>query len=233
MVGKNHELRGIGTLGEKTIHAILKLYYEPDEDYHEVALDGYFADVCNENGIIEIQTANFNKLRNKLTIFLENYPVTVVYPMPYRKWVTWIDPDTKELSKRHKAPKTWTPYYAFFELYKIKQFLKHPNLRIRIVLMDMDEYKLLNGWNASKKRGATRFDRIPIGICEEICIDQVEDYLQLVPYDLENPFDSKTFARAASIHVDTARQVLNILSYVGTVQRVGKKGNSILYTVVE
>ena len=33
--------RGIGTLSEKTLHAVLKMYYEPDEDNHEVAIDGY------------------------------------------------------------------------------------------------------------------------------------------------------------------------------------------------
>ena len=75
--------KGIGTLSEKTVHGMFKLFYEPDEDKHEVAVDGYFADICNENGIIEIQNGNFNKIRDKLMIFLNHYPVTVVYPLPY------------------------------------------------------------------------------------------------------------------------------------------------------
>ena len=47
IIGKSHNDKGIGTLSEKTLHAVLKAYYEPDEDKHEVALDGYYADIFN------------------------------------------------------------------------------------------------------------------------------------------------------------------------------------------
>ena len=101
-----------------------------------------------------------------------------------------------------------------------------------IVLMDIEEYRLLNGWNETRKRGSTRYDRIPLGIREETVIEQPEDYLQFVPYELdslEGGFDSAAFAKAAHIDVKTARQVLNILYYVGAVRRTGKKGNSYIY----
>ena len=68
------------------------MYYEPDEDNHEVAIDGYFADIYNEHGIIEIQTRQLNKLRDKLSVFLNEYQVRVVYPMPYEKYLSWIEP---------------------------------------------------------------------------------------------------------------------------------------------
>lgn len=232
VVGVIREKSGIGTLGEKTVHAILKNMYEPDDNYQEVAIEGYVADICNNDGIIEIQTANFNKLRQKLAVFLNLYPVTVVYPIPYTKWLSWIDPQTGETGKRRKAPKKWNAYYAFYELYKIKDFLKNPNLKLRIVLMDIEEYRLLNGWNETRKRGSTRYDRIPLGIREETVIEQPEDYLQFMPYELdslEGGFDSAAFAKAAHIDVKTARQVLNILYYVGAVRRTGKKGNSYIY----
>ena len=231
IVGKAHNDKGIGTLSEKTVHAIMKNYYEPNEDNHEVKIEGYVADIYNNQGIIEIQTRQFNKLRGKLSTFLNLYPVTIVYPMPYNKWVFWIDNETGETTKKRKAPKKWSAYDAFFELYKIKEFLKNPNLRMRLVLMDMEEYRLLNGWNASKKRGSTRFDRIPLEIKQEVVIEQPEDYMQFIPYDIEEQFTSKEFAKAAKIKVDTARLVLNILYYVGVVKRVGKEGNSFVYEV--
>ena len=80
IIGKAHNNKGIGTLSEKTLHAVLKLYYEPDEDKHEVAMSGYYADIYNDKGIIEIQTRQLNKLRDKLSVFLQDYHVTVVYP---------------------------------------------------------------------------------------------------------------------------------------------------------
>lgn len=236
IIGKSHNHKGIGTLSEKTVHAVLKNFYEPDEDYHEVALEGYFADIYNENndrGIIEIQTRSFNKLRNKLEVFLKLYKVTVVYPMPYNKWVGWIDDETGEISPLRKSPRHFTMYDAFFELYKIKDYLKNPNLRLELVLMDMEEYKRLNGWNETKKRGATRYDRIPLGIDEIIKVERPEDYMQFVPFELEEEFTSAEFAKAARIPNERATLVLNILNEIGTVRRMGRRGRSYLYRVKE
>ena len=38
IIGKNRERNGIGTLSEKTVHAVLKHYYAPDESQHELSL---------------------------------------------------------------------------------------------------------------------------------------------------------------------------------------------------
>ena len=141
IIGKAHNNKGIGTLSEKTLHAVLKLYYEPDEDKHEVAMSGYYADVYNDKGIIEIQTRQLNKLRDKLSVFLQDYHVTVVYPLPFNKWLSWVNPDNGEVQGRRKSPRHFTEYDAFYELYKIKSYLKNPNLSINLVLMDMEEYK--------------------------------------------------------------------------------------------
>lgn len=231
IIGQLHNDKGIGTLAEKTVHAIMKNYYEPNQDNHEVALEGYFADIFNECGIIEIQTRSFNKMRDKLTTFLNSYPVTIVYPMPYTKWVSWIDDETGETTKRRKSPKKGTSYDAFFEMYKIKTFLKNPNLSIHLILIDMEEYRMLNGWSYDKKRGSTRFDRIPMEIVQEVIITQPEDYMQFIPYEIEDQFTSKEFAKAAKIDVAKARLTLNILYYVGVIKRVGKNGNSYIYEV--
>ena len=231
IIGKKLNDKGIGTLSEKTVHGVLKHFFEPDEDCHEVALNGYFADIYNDSGVIEIQTRQFNKLREKLAVFLNYYPVTVVYPMPANKWLSWINPETGETGGRRKSPRHFTIYDSFFELYKIKSYLKNPNLTIKLVLMDVEEYKLLNGWDNSKKRGAWRYDRIPVGIREIVVLEQPEDYMQFVPYELEDGFTSKDFARVCRINKSTAGLALNILNYMGMVKRTGKQGNSYIYEV--
>ena len=233
IIGKKHNDKGIGTLSEKTVHGVLKHFFEPDEDCHEVALNGYFADIYNDSGVIEIQTRQLNKLREKLAVFLNYYPVTVVYPMPANKWLSWINPETGETEGRRKSPRHFTIYDSFFELYKIKSYLKNPNLTIKLVLMDVEEYKLLNGWDNSKKRGAWRYDRIPVGIREIVVLEQPEDYMQFVPYDLPEQFTAKDFAKHAKIPVRLAQTVLLILTDLEIVVRVGKQGKSYLYEVNE
>ncbi|MCI8432993.1 MAG: hypothetical protein HFH83_07360 [Lachnospiraceae bacterium] len=232
VIGVDRQRLGIGTLSEKTVHAILKNYYEPDEDRQEIPIEKYVADIYANGEIIEIQTRQFNKMRNKLTAFLPLYPVTIVYPIPFEKWIIWVDEETGELSRKRKSPVRGNPYIAFVELYKIKMFLKDPNLRLRLVLMNMEEYKLLNGWSRDRKRGASRYDRIPVELVQEIEINCVQDYMQFVPSELEGTFTSKEFAAAAHISVTLSQTVLNILYHVGIVTRTGKKGNQYLYDVL-
>lgn len=233
IIGIDRQRLGIGTLSEKTVHAILKNYYEPDEDRQEIPIENYVADIYEDGEIIEIQTRQFNKMRNKLEAFLPLYPVTIVYPIPREKWLIWIDEESGELSKKRKSPARGNVYIAFPELYKIKMFLKDPNLRIKLVFLDMEEYRLLNGWSKDKKKGSSRYDRIPTELVEEVDITCLQDYMQFIPYELEEEFTSRDFARAAHINVQLAQTVLNILYHVGVITRTGKKGNQYLYEVME
>ena len=129
IIGKNRERNGIGTLSEKTVHAVLKNYYAPDETQHE--------------------------------------------------------------------------------------------------------YKLLNGWSRDKKRGSSRYDRIPVSIEREMEFTCAQDYVQLIPYDLPEPFTSAQLAKAVQIRKEQAGIVCNILHDLGVMKREGKKGNAYLYRVVE
>ena len=133
--------QGIGTLSEKTVHAVMKNYYAPDTDMHEIPIENFVADIYTGQEIIEIQTRAFNKMRRKLDAFLPLYPVTIVYPIPHIKWLSWIDEETGETSPKRKSPKTGNPYMAFIELYKIRPYLSNPNLHLKLALLDMEEYQ--------------------------------------------------------------------------------------------
>lgn len=231
ILGIDRQRIGIGTLSEKTLHAILKNAYEPDEDKQEIPIGRFYADIYSGGEIIEIQTAQFNRMREKLEAFLPEYPVTIVYPIAKEKWLFWIDEETGEIKEKRKSPKKGNPYTGFPELYKIKMFLKNPNLRIRFLLLDMEEYKVLNGWGPQHKNNASKYDRIPLTVREEYIMDCKEDYMQFVPYDIADTFTSSTFSKAAHIPRPLAQTVLNILDYMEVVERIGKEGNSYIYQV--
>lgn len=233
VIGIDRQRFGIGTLSEKTVHAILKNYYEPDEDRQEIPIENYIADIYADGEIIEIQTRQFDKMRGKLGAFLPLYPVTIVYPIPRETRIIWIDEETGELSRKRKSPVKGNPYVVFPELYKIKMYLKDPNLRLRLVLMDVEEYKLLSSRPKSKRRKATKYDRIPTELVREFEIDCPQDYMQFVPPELEGAFTSREFAATAHISLSLAQMVLNILYHVETVTRTGKKGNMYLYEINE
>ena len=229
ILGKDRERIGIGTLSEKTLHIILKNYYQPDIDKQEIPIEGYVADIFTGGEIVEIQTGQFNRMREKLKAFLPLYPVTIVYPISNERWLKWIDEETGEISKGRKSPKKENPYLIFPELYKIKSFLKDPNLRIKIAVLDMEEYKLLNGWGKQKKNNASKFDRIPLRLVKEYDVERMEDYLQFLPLELPEHFTVKELAKLTKCSQTQAQVAMNILHDVEVVKRIGKKGNAYVY----
>jgi len=233
IIGKDRQRLQIGTLSEKTVHAVVKNYYEPDEDKQEIPIEGMYADIFTGSEIIEIQTRSFDQVRKKLDRFLAYYPVTVVLPMPAVKWLIWIDEETGELTDKRKSPKKGNAYQAFKELYKIKQYLKKDGLTIKLLFLDMEEYRLLNGWSKDKKKGSSRYDRIPVTLVDEITLSCPQDYMQLLPETLPDTFTCAEFAKIVKIPSKQANVVLNILFYLEIVERIGKKGNAYIYKAAE
>lgn len=229
VIGMEQGLMGIGTLMEKTVHSVLKNYYETDQENHEIKIDGFVADICNGHEITEIQTRSFDRLRKKLPVFLEHYPVTIVYPVPYVKLIRWVNPTTGEITAPRKSPKRGSPYEVFPELYKIKNLLTIPNLRIKIVMLNMEEYRFLDGWSEDKKKGSTRCDRIPTDLIDEFNIIKPNDYSLLIPESLSIEFTSADYKKATGLSRKSANTAVHILNYVGSTERIGKKGRAYLY----
>ena len=226
----NHHTRaGIGTLKEKTLHAVLKNYYEPYTDNHEIKIGGYIADIVGEKGIIEIQTRNFYSIRKKLSAFLDVANVTIVFPIASTKWLIWQDTQTGETTKKRKSPKKGTPYEVFYELYQIKQFLTHPNFNLCIVMVDIQEYRNLNGWSHNKKQGSSRYERIPVNLVNEIYINGINDYIKLIPDGLPEHFTVKDYKTTSRLSLRSAGTALNVLNSIGAVKQVSKNGNAYVY----
>ena len=228
-VSSGREGRSIGTYKEKTLHAILKDYYAPDKSMQEISVDGYVADIYTGQEIIEIQTANFNKMRAKLNCFLPNYPVTVVYPIARIKYLSWIDEATGECSKPRKSPVKGSVYRAFVELYKIKSILSQENLCLCFPLLEEEEYRLLNGWSQDKKKGSCRYDRIPRALLDEIRLEKPEDYLRLIPENLPEPFTALEFGKAVGEKKQIAGIVLHVLNYLNVLERCENRGRFYTY----
>ena len=185
----------IGILNERTLHAALKRYYEPDTSCHEVRYKGYVADVLNAQGVIEIQTGSFARLKPKLAAFLADTDVTVVYPLVVNKWVSWIDAETGEVTSRRKSPKKAVPAAAPSALFPIGEWLNHERLCVHVIEVDVEEYRRLDGWSHDKKKGATKVERIPTAIGAKTVLHDAADCRRLLPDDLPDSFTSAEFGR--------------------------------------
>lgn len=215
---------GIGTLGEKTLHRAVKCYLEPDGSCHEVRVGRYVADICRGDEIIEIQTRNFAALRPKLGELLTGWRVTLACPVVRRKIIQVVDGHTGELLRRRRSPKTGAPCAVLAELYAIKPLLLHPNLRLRVLLMDAEERR-----TAGRGMG----DRIPTALIGDIRVETPAQYARLVPAGLPPLFTSRDFARQGGMRQALAQAALNVLAAVGAAECAGKTGRLKLYRLSE
>lgn len=108
-------------------------------------------------------------------------------------------------------------------------YLDNPNLHLCLILIDADEYRLLNGWSRDRKKGSSRFDRIPTELVDEFYIGSPADYKCFLPEGLSPDYTSKDFAKAAHIPVSYAQTLLGILYSLNIVERTGKKGRAYTY----
>ncbi|HHX54297.1 MAG TPA: hypothetical protein GX704_05235 [Clostridiales bacterium] len=215
---------GIGTLGEKTLHAALKNYYEPDAAFREIKYQGCVADIMRGDNIIEIQTSNFIKLKPKLSRFCKTKKVTVVYPVARRKMILTIDPSTGAASSTRKSPKTGSPYEIYSELTHIIPFLDEPNLRFRVVMVDVDEYRVPREKWGGKRKAFTRTERIPTAIGEEYEVGYSVGWDALIPDEIKTMeyFTIKDFAKFSSLKYHAANAAVNMLVYAKAAKRIPK-----------
>lgn len=229
------EGEGIGTLNERTLHGVLKCWLQPDPACREISLGRAVADIFDGQRVTEVQTGSLFPLQKKLPGLLEHWPVTVVCPLPRRKWICWIDPSTGEQSPPRRSPRTGTPADLLPELVWVREFLSpasfpHP-LTLRILLVDMIEYRVQDGWGSGGKRGAHRADRLPLQIGGEVFVRSPAEGAALCP-PLPDPFTRGDLAKVLGHTGVALSRALKFLELSGAVTRIGKQGRRILFSRV-
>ena len=219
---------GIGTLGEKTQHAVLKRFFGPDPQSREVRVGPYVADIFGPEGIIEIQTSGFDRLRDKLAYFLQAAPVTVVYPVPALKWLVTLQEDGSQAPRR-KSPKRPGPWEVLPELYRIKHLLGQEGLRFCVLLLEVEEFRLERPGLRVGRKHTARYERMPVRLLGQVWLQAPADFCQLLPEGLPPAFTAPGFAKAARLPLQKARAGLNVLRAVGAVELAGKQGRAYLY----
>ncbi len=236
MVREGHQLKGgIGTLGEKSVHAALKYACQPYADSREIKIGSYVADIVGEHGIIEIQSAGFGKLRGKLEAFLPHSPVTVVWPCTETLWIRSFDPETGEVRPRRRSPKHQRPVDVFRELYSIRDLLTRPGFHLKVVSLEVEELRTTTRSRKPGSRFATadKVDRFPLALLGQLSVDEPEDWHRFYTLSapLPEPFTVREFAASAGLTPDQARLLLKTFTGMGLAATCGKRGNGVLYSL--
>lgn len=223
----------IGTLSEKSIHSEIKNYLEPNKEYQEVKVGNYIADIKRDNEIFEVQTQQFKNLISKLNYYIKNgYDITVVYPLVQEKYVNWIDPISTEIVERRKSSYKKYIQDIFKELYWIKDYIANEQIKLKIITLTAEEYKYLDGYGQNQKYKATKIDKVPSKIINEINIQSVNDFKIFLPDTLPKEFTSKDFQKYTRSRSKYLGSGLKILREIGVIKVVRKQGNAYVYEIL-
>lgn len=221
----------IGTLSERTVHAALKNYFEPDTACHEIKIGRHFADIYRDGEIVEIQTRAFYRLEEKLRAFLPEFRVTVVFPIITEKKLLWISPETGEASKVRRSPKHGNAFGVLPELYSLRDMIDDPNLNFCLAFITTEETRLACGRARDGKRfGARLISTLPTGLVGLSYIKGSADLKKLVPSVLADSFTRAEFARAAGLSERRSWYAIKTLVETGILTQCGKSERKIIYS---
>lgn len=222
---------GFSVYSEGAVHKAVKLYVDPDPDHHEVPLLGSIVDVFNESGVTEVQTGSFTPLLPKLRKLLDKYPVTVLHPFPIRTAHRWLDKETGEMSTPKNKGRHKSPYSVAAAVFGIRELIGHPNLKIRILAYEREEFRALDGRGKTRKRGATMLGRLPTRLVGEYSFAAVSDIRDFIPEGLSKTFTQKEYLKAIKSHSRYDTIAIKLLEYFGVVRKIGKQGRAYLYEI--
>ena len=206
---------GIGTLGEKRMHAIIKRYLSEDHTYHEVGVlnTSYVSDVRIGNDVYEVQTGAFYPMKKKIAHYVEHTDctVTVVHPISVERFVTWVDAKTGEATPRKKSTKRERAIHLLPELYCLLPYLGNERLRFRLLMIEEEDFRTLSGRRDNRKRGARLYERMPLSLLGEMEFSSPADFVLFLPEDLPSPFTVKDFSQKTGLRGRDAYSAVHVL----------------------
>lgn len=249
-VARSGDAPHIGTLREKRLHAAIKLYICADEACHERPVADMLADeestadkrrmvadVLVDGHIFEVQTGGFFPLKEKISRYLTHTPcrVTVVHPIPAVRYLSWINPEDGSIISRRKSPKRGRVKDVAKELYWLSDFMGDPRFSLRLLLVELEEYRMADGWSRDGKRGSNRYERFPTALLGDVTLATPADYAAyFLPSALSLPdadgayplFTAAEYARLTGIRGKATYSTIHLLEKLGLIaadpEKVGR-----------
>jgi len=218
----------IGTLRESSLHAGIKTWFAQPGDLLEAPLDGYVIDLVRGRHLYEIQTRNFSSMRTKLAQLLESYQLTIIYPLARDKWIQRVSAEGEIISRR-KSPKHCRSVHAFQELIRIPQSLSHPNFHLTLVFTHEEEIWVDDGQGSWRRKFWSIHDHHLIEVVDHIQFHAPQDYTNLLPDSLPQPFSNRDLAGLLKCPLRLAQKMTYTLRSIGQLERAGKQGRAHLF----
>ncbi len=211
------------------LHLALQRHYAGEDGVIEAPVGGYVVDAFRGGVAYEIQTGNFAALRGKLAALAERGPVVLVYPVAQVKTIVRLDPETGEELSARRSPKRGRVTEVGRELLYLAEALRHGNLALEVVLTVERDLRQDDGQGSWRRQRVSLVGRELVEVVETHRFERPQDFLRMLPEGLAEPFTTAELAAAGKLTKALAGRLAYGLWKLGTLERVGKRGNSHLY----
>ena len=221
----------IGTLAERSLHAGLKSWYGRPGDQFEVRVDGFVIDIVRDELLIEIQTRHLYAMKRKLGRLLADHRIHLIHPVSGEKWI--VREDAKgDFLQRRKSPKRGQILNIFDELIRIPHLLSHPNLTLEVALTQQEEIWRDDGEGSWRRRHWSIVDRRLLAVVDQAVFTTAQDYVAVIPGDLQRPFTNRQLADKLQCPAKLAQKITYTMRKMELVEVVDKQGNALTYNLV-
>ena len=113
-----------------------------------------------------------------------------------------MNPETGELGKSRRVAGKRNPLLLLPALYPLIPLLSHVGtgrLSFRLLLLEVEDFRLLDGRSRDRKHGATRLERIPTGLVDDLLFTSPGDFAALLPPSLPSPLTVATLSRTTGL----------------------------------
>ena len=215
---------------ENTLHHQLKEIYREKDSEIEVKLGRYRIDVVNGKRLVEIQRSSLSSIRRKIkNLCEEGFLVDVVKPVVARKKIIKLTRKNGSESQARWSPKRGSILSFFDELIYFTDVFPHPNLRMIVPLITVEEIRY-PGQGRKRWRRKGNFlvkDRKILEVLDSYEFSTVRHLQKLLPR-LPKEWGTLELAKALSIPRWEAQKIAYVLRKTGTASEVGKRGNAII-----
>ncbi len=191
---------------------------------------GFRVDAIEPDGtLVEVQSAALGPLRGKLSRLLPTHRVRVVKPMVVaRRIVRRARPGGPDLGAR-LSPCRGAILDVFDDLVGLATVFPHPNLRVDVLGVAIDEVRIPRG----RRPGYGVVDRRLREVVQTAELRVAVDLWDLLPEEPAGTFTTRDLAEIAGRSEAFAQRVAYGLRLSGAAEVVGKRGNRLVYQRLE
>lgn len=236
----------INTYNESSLHKTLKSFYALQNEgaKTEVQIDSYIVDIQTEDGnIIEIQTGNLGKLKEKCLYFIKNKKnIKIVYPLVISKNIETKNSITQKINRR-KSPVHKNIYSIFRELTSLYEILLNKYFYLEILDVEITESRESFEEAVQSKNGRRRFKKnwLKTGkrlesLGSQILLHGKSSYKKFIPFEKNYIFTCRELFETLKkqnkyLKIQDVKIMLWVFEKMKLIEFSGKQGNSKLYVL--